>query len=266
MKWIKRLFIAFILFFIFAVLFMFSFQEQLIFRSEVLPADYQYQFSTDFEELSLTADDGAVLNGLHFKQPNAKGVILYFHGNAQTLAYWGTWAETLAKRYQKDVVILDYRGYGKSIGKRKFKAMLDDGLLFYEYCKTKFSEEQITIFGRSLGGAFASHTAKHTNPKNLILESTFTSVEAIANKRYWFLPVRWLLKFPFQSVKNVQSITVPTYFIHGTKDRVVPYEFSQVLYKKSASADKQLFTIENGFHNDLTTFENYFEALDAILK
>lgn len=243
-----------------------KFQEKLIFRSQFLPQNYAFTASIPFEELFLKASDGAILHGLHYKQEQPKGVLIYFHGNAQTLEYWGKWAEKLSQRYQYDVVVMDYRGYGKSTGKRNFDVMLADAMLFYDYCKTKFSEDQITIFGRSLGGAFATHVATKTNAKKLVLESTFTSVHDIGSKRFWFLPIKWLLKYPFQNDRNISQITIPTYFIHGTKDSVVPYKHGKILYEKSGSGSKKIYTIKNGLHNDLINYPEYFQALTEILE
>jgi len=266
MKRLKTIGIVIIAFYLVISLMLLNFQEQLIFRSQTLPQNHVFTSSISYEELFLKASDGAILNGLHYKQENPKGVLIYFHGNAQTLEYWGKWAEELSKRYQYDVVVMDYRGYGKSTGKRSFDAMLADGMLFYNYCKTKFSEDQITIFGRSLGGAFATHVTAKTNAKRLVLESTFTNVYDIASKRFWFLPLKWLLKYPFQNDTNIQEITMPTFIIHGTEDDVVPYEHGKTLHEKSGSGSKKLFTIQDGLHNNLVQYPAYFRALDEVFK
>ncbi len=266
MKRVKR--VLGVLLFIYAMiaLMLYTFQEKLIFQSSTLPETYEYEYRTPYDELFLNAEDGAVLNGLHFKRENPNGVILYSHGNARDLSHWGDWAQLLSERFNYDVVIWDYRGYGKSTGKRKPTAMLDDGMLFYKYCQTLFGEDEIVVFGRSLGGAFASHIASQTNPSKLILESTFTSIGDVAAQRYWFLPVRTLLKFKFQNIRNVGKVTYPTYFIHGTEDNVIDYDFGKALYEASASEDKKFFTVEGGYHNDLPAYPEYFEALDEILR
>lgn len=266
LKYLKFAGIGFITLYLFITMMLLNFQEKLIFRSESLPQNHVFTSEIPFEELFLKASDGAVLNGLHYKQANPKGVLVYFHGNAQTLDYWGKWAEELSNRYQYDVVVMDYRGYGKSTGKRSHKAMLADGLLFYEYCKTKFSAAEIIIFGRSLGGAFATHVAKERSAKLLLLESTFTSVYDIASKNFWFLPLHWLLQYPFQNDKNIAQISIPTYLIHGTNDLVVPYHHGQKLFEKSGSSTKKLYTIEGALHNNLVGYSEYFQALDEILK
>ncbi len=246
---------------------LYFFQEKLIFHSSEIPRDYVYSFDSDFEELFFEADDGAVLNGLHFKQPNPKGVILYCHGNAGELTEWGHWAQELSNRYRYDVVIWDYRGYGKSTGKRRQNLMLNDGFLFYEYCKERFQETEITLFGRSLGGFFATYMAKETNPRQLIMESTPTSLLNIAEREYPLLPSNWLLKFRFQSNENISKIEVPTYFIHGSDDSLIPYQHGEELYQLSSANEKKLYRVEGGDHNDLASFsESYFGALDEILK
>lgn len=266
-KKVKRFFSVLLIALAIIVTMLYFFQEKLIFYSKTLPQDYQYQFETTFEELFLTADDGAVLNGLHFKVENPKGIILYNHGNAGELDAWGAWGETLAERYNYDVVLWDYRGYGKSRGRRREELMLNDGLLFYRYCQNLFSEDSITVYGRSLGGFFATHITKDNTPLRLILESTPTSLLEVAQEAYPFIPAKWLLKFRFQNSENVTQIDTPTYLIHGTADDLIPFEMGQRLYKRSNAMKKRLYAIEGGNHNDLTNFQDaYHEALDAILE
>lgn len=246
---------------------LYFFQERLIFHSSEIPQDYVYSFESNFEELFLTAEDGAVLNGLHFKQQDPRGVILYCHGNAGELDDWGHWAEELSNRYAYDVVIWDYRGYGKSTGKRRQNLMLNDGFLFYQYAIEYFSEKDITVFGRSLGGFFATHITLNKNPNKLILESTPTSLLNIAEKEYPFLPSRQLLKFRFQSDENISKIEVPTYFIHGTDDVLIPFDHGKELFGLSSAKVKKFYHVNGGDHNNLSDFgQGYFGALDEILK
>ncbi|NNE75571.1 MAG: alpha/beta hydrolase [Pricia sp.] len=246
---------------------LYLFQERLIFHSTALPNDYVYNFGTTHKELFLKAKDGSVLNGLHFKQPNPQGVIIYNHGNAGALDAWGLWAQELSNRFGYDVVIWDYRGYGKSTGRRRSKVMLDDGLLFYNYSKQLFSEDEIIVFGRSLGGFFATYIARNARPAKLILESTPTSLLQIAKNEYPFLPSKYLLKFRFQNDENITKIEVPTYILHGTEDQLVPFDHGKQLFERSAAAKKIFYPIKGGEHNNLDHDfeETYFQALNDIL-
>lgn len=243
------------------------FQEKLIFYSKTLPQTYEYPFEREFEELFLTAPDGAVLNGLHFKVENPKGIILYNHGNAGNLDSWGGWGEALSQRYGYEVVLWDYRGYGKSTGKRRTTLMLDDGLLFYTYCRERFPEDAITVYGRSLGGFFATHITKNNTPEQLVLESTPTSLLEVAQEAYPFLPAKWLLRFRFQNIDNMPHIDTPTFLIHGTADDLVPFDQGERLYEQSRAPVKRFFPIRDGNHNDLSYFEGpYFGALREIFE
>ncbi len=266
MKWVKRFLKFLILSLIILFTMLYFFQEKLIFHSSELPQDYEYPFTTRFEELFLKASDGAILNGLHFKQESPKGVILYCHGNAGALDNWGAWAQELSNRYNYDVVVWDYRGYGKSSGKRRQDLMLNDGFLFYEYCKIRYSESKISVYGRSLGGFFATHITKNSNPSQLILESTPTGLLDVARNQYPYLPAGLLLKYKFQNVQNIELIRVPTHIIHGTADNLIPFEHGEKLFGLSAAETKKFYPISGGGHNDLVNFEKaYFEVLNAIL-
>ncbi|WP_340198537.1 alpha/beta hydrolase [Ascidiimonas sp. W6] len=242
------------------------FQQKLIFKSTKLENSHIFDFKQPFEEIHLKATDGALLHGVHFKIQNPKGIVLYLHGNARSMDYWGHWGEQLASAYQRDVVVMDYRGYGKSRGVRDHKAMLEDTRLFYDYCETLFPEHKIVVFGRSLGGAFASYISRQKDPGLLIIESSFTTLAAVVKNMFQYLPVATLLKYPFQSEENIKHIRARSYFIHGTEDRIVPYELGQELYALSGSNHKEFFTIEGGFHNNLREYNTYFKALETIFN
>jgi len=139
---------------------LYFFQEKIIFLPSKLPQDYSYSFSEPFKEFNLAAKDGAKLNGLHFKRENPKGVILYFHGNAGDLARWGEIATFFAQK-EYDIVVMDYRTYGKSTGKLSEDALFKDAQLFYDYTLDKYKEEDIIVYGRSLGASIATYTASN---------------------------------------------------------------------------------------------------------
>ncbi|NOY48554.1 MAG: alpha/beta hydrolase, partial [Chlorobi bacterium] len=109
---------------------LYFFQEKILFRPTVLTQDYKYNFSYPFEELFLKTEDDAVINALHFKARNSKGVILYFHGNAGDLSRWGTITEYFVSM-NYDVLVMDYRTYGKSTGVLSEEALHKDAQMCY---------------------------------------------------------------------------------------------------------------------------------------
>lgn len=239
-------------------------QEKIIFLPSKLAQDYTYSFSEPFKEFFLTANDGAKLNGLHFKTENPKGVILYFHGNAGDLSRWGEIATFfVAKQY--DVVVMDYRTYGKSDGKLSEKALFDDAQLFYDYVLNTYAEEQILVYGRSLGASIASFTASKNTPAKLVLETPFYNLLEIARKRFPVLPVQWLLKYKFESNIYITSVACPITIFHGTQDAVVPFESGKKLYSL-ATSKKKFVKIDGGGHNDLISFDAYHTHINEALR
>lgn len=115
MKNLKLVLIIFVILYLGSGFILYLFQERFIFLGEPLPKDFNYSFSTRFEELNLSARDGAIINAIHFKSDTAKGIIVYFHGNAGNLERWGELMEYYVA-LQYDVVIMDYRGFGKVPG------------------------------------------------------------------------------------------------------------------------------------------------------
>jgi len=240
------------------------FQEKLIFLPSVLDSEYAYQFSSPFEEFTISASDGAALNALHFKHDNPKGVILYFHGNAGDLSRWGNMAIPLVNRGYA-VIIMDYRTYGKSTGKLSEQALHDDAELFYAYAEEYYGILPILLYGRSLGTGIATQLAAKKAPEQLILETPYYSLVDVAKDRFPFLPVQWLLKYKMESFRYISKVRCPITIFHGTSDGVVPYESGEKLYEEIAGADKQFFTIKEGEHNNLAQFDTYQNGLSQVL-
>ncbi|WP_241148073.1 alpha/beta hydrolase [Lacinutrix jangbogonensis] len=243
---------------------LYMFQEKLLFLPTVLEQDYNFNFSYNFEEITLKTNDDAALNAIHFKAKNPKGVILYFHGNAGNLSRWGNIAEFfVAKDY--DVLVMDYRTYGKSTGKLSEQAFYNDADLFYNYLKKYYSEDKITLYGRSLGTGLATFLASKHKPKQLILETPYTSIAAIAKHRFPFFPINLLLNYKFPSNTFITKVSCPITIFHGTEDVVVPYKFGKELSEIPPKQQTTFVTIEGGRHNDLIRFDAYSEGIDKLL-
>jgi len=250
--------------YILSVLMLYFFQEKLIFLPSKLPQGYEYSFALPHKEFNLTTDDGAVLNGLHFKNTESKGVLLYFHGNAGDLSRWGEIALYFVEK-QYDVVIMDYRTYGKSTGKLSPQALFDDAELFYEYTLKHYDENEITLYGRSLGTGIATAMASRHKPKQLVLETPFYSLLDVAKGMFPILPVSLFLKYTFPSYEYVKDIRCPITIFHGNSDSVVPYESGKRLYDVIPHNRKLFFTIKEGDHNNLVSFPAYHDGIKQVL-
>ena len=115
-------------------------QEKLIFKPEKLKQDFQFKYDIPFREYFFDIEPGVRINGLHFYRNDPAGLILYFHGNTRSIKGWAKYAKDFY-RYNYDVVLVDYRGSGKSTGKRSEKEMLSDMQFIYEKLKEQAKEK-----------------------------------------------------------------------------------------------------------------------------
>ncbi|MCP4457210.1 MAG: alpha/beta hydrolase [Cytophagales bacterium] len=244
---------------------LYVFQERIVFRSKPLPEDYEYSFGQPFKELNLTMEDGAVLNALHFKSNEAKGIILYFHGNAGNLERWGEVVSPLTK-YGYDVLVMDFRGYGKSTGVRTKQKMLSDSEEFYDHVLKEWPDEKISLYGRSMGSSFASYLVGIKNPAQLILESPFYSVADIGRRAGWIYPMNGILKFNFNNYESLKTATCPITIIHGIEDEIVPHDSGFRLYQSLDTVIAKFVAVENGRHNDLSDFDEYWDVVEELLR
>ncbi len=240
-------------------------QEKILFLPTTLSQDYEYEFRYPFEELFLKTEEEVSINAIHFKTENPKGVILYFHGNAGDLSRWGIIGEHFVS-LNYDVLIMDYRTYGKSKGKLSEQGFYDDADYCYNYILQYYNEEDIVLYGRSLGTGVATYLASKHQPKQLILETPYYSILDVARQRFPILPVKGLLKYEFPSNVFISSVKCPITMFHGTEDSVIPYESAQKLKAVSPTSLTTFITIEGGEHNNLISFEKYKAGIISILE
>ncbi len=241
----------------------FTMQGYFFFRPEILPRNFEYRYPFPFDEVTLEMEDGSLINGVHFKVPNARGVVYYMKGNSRSIKGWGKFArDFVSKGY--DFFMFDYRGFGKSSGKRTEQNLYNDAQMVYKWLSSMYPEAQIVIYGRSLGSGIAARIAAWNKPRMLILDSPYFSF-LYQVKRYGFwLPLRWLLRYQIRTDLFIKKITCPIFIFHGNKDRLISYHQSEMLIKLVADR-ATLLTIESGGHNNLPEFPAYHEQLYDIL-
>ena len=247
-------------------------QEKVVFLPIKLDPEFKFTFDQNFEELNFETPNNGKINALHFKTEDPKGVILYFHGNAGNLKRWGQEAAFFIQ-YGYDVLVMDYRGYGKSSGPRSEEILFEDAQFCYDYLKKSYNEDEIIIYGISLGGAFATKIASENNPKKVIIECTFYNLQDMAMRwipYYATSKIAPAMTYLFESNKHIQNITAPLYIFHGSKDVVVPLKSGKKLFEKFVKAqtevEKKFIHIEDGAHSDLHTFEVYQKEMKIILE
>lgn len=263
MEWVSVLTTIGIIYGAVCLIFYFT-QDFYFFRPELLPNSFQYRYPFPFEEVHFEMEDGGYINGLHFRVPNSKGVVYYLKGNSKSVKGWGKFAKDfVSKGY--DFFMVDYRGMGKSRGKRTESTLFNDAQHIYRWLEDKYGEERIVLYGRSIGSGVAARIASWNKPKMLILDSPYFSF-IFQVKRYGFwLPLQWLLKYQLRTDQFIRKMSCPVFIIHGKKDRLIPFRQSEML-KKQAPGQVLLFPVEEAGHNNLPDFAAYHEWLYDVLN
>ena len=266
MKWLRGFLIGLAVLYFSICVGMYFFQEKLLFHPYALQADYKFPFKGRFDEINLDIANGCRVNALYFHADTpAKGVVLYFHGNAEALDYTGTKASTFISRGY-DCIMVDYPGYGKSTGALTEENLFNTGIQFMNYAKRQYSSDNIVIYGRSLGTGIAAHTAREGAWfKALILEAPYYSIVDVAKGQYPYLPVGLLCRYPISTYQYLKDLQHPVYAIHGTEDEVIPIS-SPRKFLKLGLKQFHLTEIKGAAHGNLANFKEYDQVLDQVLN
>jgi uncharacterized protein len=239
-------------------------QEYIIFKPEKLHKNFKFNYDVPFKELNFEVDKDATINGLHFFVEKPLGLVLYFHGNSRSIKGWSKYAKDFL-RFGYDVVLVDYRGFGKSTGRRSEANMLSDMQFVYDSLAVQYTEHHLIVYGRSLGSGFAAKVASDNKPRYLILDAPFYSFLKVTERFLPILPVRYILNYQFRTDRWIRHVNCHTYILHGTKDWLIPISHSEKLQQLSPRKIT-ILRINGGGHNNLPKFDEYHNFLRDILK
>lgn len=210
-----------------------------------------------FEDVTITCRDKVKIHGWYIPAAGATQTVLLFHGNAGNISHR---TETIRVFHSlgRNVLIVDYHGYGQSGGSTGETATYRDADAAWDYLvKTKkCTPSQIVIFGRSLGGAVGVYLAtKHADGAGLIVESTFTSTGDMAGVMMPWLPgLRYLLYIRYPSIDRIATVKCPLLLVHSEEDDMIPFAMGQKLFQ--AANEPKTFLKISGPHNG-----GYFESM-----
>ena len=263
MHWWSIILVVFVVILILNVITYFL-QERIIFKPEKLPEDFEFKYHDQvFDEYNIEVDEGVNINGVHFKVHNPKSIVLYLKGNSRSIKGWGKFAVDFT-RQGFDVLMIDYRGFGKSTGIRTEKGIKKDLQYVYDELKKQVDEKYIILYGRSLGSGFAAKLASTNNPRMLILDAPYYSMRHMAKKYLPIMPMSILMRFPIETYKWLKYVKCPIKIIHGTNDKLIPFKTSIKLSKVNPEYSR-LYPVIGGGHNNLHTFPQYHRFLEEIL-
>ena len=201
------------------------------------------------EDVYFNSKDGTRLHGWFMTsqvQP-PKATVVHFHGNAQNLSshfLYSSWMPELGY----NVLIFDYRGYGKSEGEINRKGAFQDCEAALRYVKSRedVDPEKLLLFGQSLGGAHALAVMKSPDSegvKGIVSESAFYCYRDVGRHAASQVPVLGWFSYPLSfimfsnthspkhSLKHIDDEII--LYIHPQQDTVVPIEEFNKLYSET---------------------------------
>jgi len=207
----------------------------------------------------IQARDGTRLHAWHLA---GSPLVLYFGGNAEDVA-WNL------KRVAQQVpgagwLLVDYRGYGASDGTPSEEALSADAIEWFDYAKQKLDAQRIVAFGRSLGSGVAVRLAATRAVDAVILVTPFDSLTNVARRHYPYLPVGWMLKHPFDSLRRAPSIAAPLLCLVAERDEVIPAVHSRRLFD-AWQGPKRWVELGGAGHNSTDDVPAFWQAIREFL-
>ncbi len=242
------------------------------------------QEGIEHEEVFINTSDGEKLHGYFFPAPAVKAgfsaeggptssgkpastkTVIYLHGNAQNVSAWYIAPVEIQKYVPVNFLLIDYRGYGKSTGKPTVEGVIIDAQAMYQYLIDKgLKSEDISVYGRSIGGAIGFELAMKEKLKSIVIQSSFTSLRKIAKELYPFIPDQLISNNYFNSIELIKKIKVPVLISHGDKDEIIPISHSYKLFE-AANEPKKLIILKGATHNDISDYltNEYYKELNKL--
>jgi pimeloyl-ACP methyl ester carboxylesterase len=244
-------------------------QEKLLFEPTPLPADAKLSDDPDVHERWIDVK-GARLSAAQFKRPDPRGVVFFLHGNSGNLRDCLVDLDAF-REVNFDVVMFDYRGYGKSSGRIESEEQLRaDVRAVWDAYAAQYEGKRVVIAGQSLGTALAAGLgaqlcAEGRAPDLTLLVSPYSSMRALADELYPWVPGR-VLRYPLHTAEHAARLNGPLVLIHGDKDELIGIHHSRAL--ASAVPAAQLHCLEGAGHGDVhkhPSFRSTFASALAAL-
>lgn len=255
LKLIKGIGVILLVIYVLGCAFLYITQDDIIFRPTPLDEQTHYRWG---QEVYIDVEEDVQLHGLYHQTPDAQGAILYLHGNRGNTRWCQRQAESFDS-YDMDVLLIDYRGYGKSDGEIESLAQLETDMdHVYEWLKSRHPGQPMWVAGYSLGSGLASYLADKFESQSLILVAPYVSIEAMKDDIMPIIP-DFLVKYPLDNMSHLENYQGSVAIFHGTEDEVIPYDHSEQLHARHADKVRLVTLQDVGhrraiFHPSISTY------------
>jgi fermentation-respiration switch protein FrsA (DUF1100 family) len=227
------------------VLYLRLFESRLLFYPDSSIAEMP---SVPYEDVHFRATDGTALHAWFIPFANSPRVFLISHGNAGNIGDRAVLGEFVRNELRSNVLMYDYRGYGKSAGKASESGLYSDIDAAFRYLQAKgFAWNSIYLIGQSLGTAVTIDLASRERVAGVILEAPFPSVRVLARRIAFSIPVDYVLSSRFDTLSKLGRVRAPILVIHDRRDPVIPFDLGQQVFD-AISGPKQFIAVDAGFH------------------
>jgi fermentation-respiration switch protein FrsA (DUF1100 family) len=198
------------------------------------------------EEVWMATADGTPIHARWFPRIGATGALLYCHGKSGNISHRTSAVRELLDGLKESVLIFDYPGYGKSGGEPSEAGCYAAADAAYDWLieERRIAPSRIILFGKSLGGGVATEIASRREHRVLVLVKTFTSMVDMGQRRFPFVPARWLVRNRFDNLGKIGACRGPIFIAHGECDQLIPLSQGQELF--AAAAEPKRFFIMKG--------------------
>jgi hypothetical protein len=221
------------------------------------------EFRLAYKDAYFGTEDGEKLHGWLFQGAEGGPVILHLHGNAGNISHRLDLVQPFLSR-GLSVLLVDYRGFGRSSGSPSERGLYTDGLAAWAYLveKENIAPERIVLHGHSIGAAVAIEVALQRPVRGVVIESPFTSTKDMARTMPLFALFSPLFPAHYNNLEKIHRVNAPKLIIHGDRDEIVPFAMGQKLFQ-TAAEPKLFYPVKGAGHNDVFVVggERYFEML-----
>jgi pimeloyl-ACP methyl ester carboxylesterase len=236
---------------------LFLLQERMLFHPVPGP-----QSAPGADSVFIEAADGTRLHAWHVKATPGAPLVLYFGGNAEQVSWMA--AEARQRAPGTAWLLVDYRGYGSSAGSPSEHALVADALLWYDEAEKRFQPSRVFLFGRSLGSGVAVQLAAARPVDGVVLVAPYDSMVELGRHHYPFLPVRWLLKHRFDSLRHAPAIAAPLLCLVAERDAIIPIVHSKRLCD-AWKGPKRWVELPDAGHNSTDGAPEFWRAIRSFL-
>ncbi|MEX2404456.1 MAG: alpha/beta hydrolase [Balneolales bacterium] len=256
------------IFFLILLALLFIFQSRLVYFPssdiEATPEDY----GLEYEDVYFKTEDELFLHGWFIPADDTpRATLIFCHGNAGNISHR---LESIEQFHSLglNVFIFDYRGYGNSQGQPTEEGTYKDAQAAWNYLtgKKNISDDELIIFGRSLGGPVAAWLALNNQPRGLIIESSFTSLPELGSEIYPYLPVKYFLRIKYPTREYVRKVKVPVLIGHSIRDNLISFHHGKRLF--DAAREPKYWLEMMGDHNIgfIETGDRYLKEINSFIE